>query len=94
MQGNSIFSSPPNSSEVVDISSADYTFTLKSIVAIYVGGAGTVIAKLRGDATARTWLGLAAGTYLHGNFEKVVKTSTTATGLIGVTGMRDAGSGA
>lgn len=91
--GNAITVLAPKSSEVVNIASADYTFTSKSIVAIYIGVSGDVIAQLAGDATARTWKNCVQGTYLLGAFVKVTKVGTTATNLIGVTGIYDAPAG-
>jgi hypothetical protein len=69
-------------SEAVDISSTDHTFVLKT-TAIYCGGAGNLIARLRGDSTDRTWV-VQAGQYVLGDFLKVTRTSTTATAMIGV----------
>jgi hypothetical protein len=82
MPGTAVYEVPPLKSEVVNLASTDYTFTI-SVDELYVGGAGTVIAQLSGDATARTYLGVAAGTVLRGAFIKITKTGTTATGLIG-----------
>lgn len=95
MYGNGILYTPPSVSEVVTLG-ADYTFTNTSIVALWVGTGGTVVAQLRGDATARTWVGVPAGTYLHGNFSIVRSTGngTTASNIIGVSGVRDAKAGA
>jgi hypothetical protein len=78
----------PHRSEVVDISGGAHTFTLK-VQAIYCGAAGTVVAKLRGDGAARTWKGIAAGSYLYGDFESVSNggagtTLTAANDMIGV----------
>lgn len=75
----------PHRSEVVDISVADHTFSFP-ISAIFVGGSGTVIARLRGDSVDRTYSAAMAfnGMYLLGDFSIVRRTGTTATSMIGV----------
>ena len=72
----------PHRSEVVNLESADHVFTLQ-VDAIYVGTAGDLVAKLRGDSEARTWK-VPAGITLFGDFESVRKTGTTAAALIGL----------
>ncbi|HEY8623275.1 MAG TPA: hypothetical protein VIM74_05355 [Casimicrobiaceae bacterium] len=83
MPGTGVFQLPPVKSEPVTLG-ADYTFVMP-IEELYVGGAGTVIAKLSSDATFRTYLGVAAGTVLRGAFTNVKSTAngTTASGIIG-----------
>lgn len=79
---------PPVRSEVVDISSANYTFSSKAITAIYCNAAGTVIGRLVGDAADSTWV-VTASQYLLGRFKSVTKVGTTLTAagnMVGVTG--------
>lgn len=52
--------------------------------AIFVGAAGDVVARLRGDGAARTWK-VAASQYLLGDFAAVTEAGTTATSLIAIT---------
>lgn len=72
----------PYKSEAVDISSTNHTFILK-VQAIYCGGAGTVVARLRGDSVDSTWE-VTAGQYLHGDFTVVTRTGTDASLMVGV----------
>jgi hypothetical protein len=73
----------PASSETVDISSIDHTFTLP-VTAIFVGNStgadATVVATLQGDATSRAWGPFPSGnsTYLLGCFKSVTKSGTTS----------------
>jgi hypothetical protein len=67
----------PIASEVVDISVDSHTFTAV-VHALRSDEAGTVIAKLRDDAAARTFT-VAAGEVLVGQFTSVTKTGTTVT---------------
>lgn len=95
--GNSITVLAPKSSEVVNISSTDHTFTSPSIVALHnaTSAGGTVVAQLMNDATSRPWF-IPAGGYVYGCFKKVIKAGTTltaASAIIGVTGIYDAPAG-
>src|SRR5574341_116200 len=70
-------------SEAVNIGGGDHTFSFP-IDGIYVGGAGNIVARLRGDSSDRTWVGVVAGLYIFGDFSVVRQTLTTATSMIGV----------
>jgi hypothetical protein len=71
----------PHTTEVVDISAADHTFTLR-VDSIYCGGAGDLIVRVRGDSTDRTYK-VTAGQVVYGDFSIVRRTNTTASSLIG-----------
>lgn len=51
--------------------------------AVYVGGAGNVVA-VRPDGTAVTFVGVVAGTWLPLNAMRINSTSTTATNMVGL----------
>lgn len=73
----------------IDLSGDDVTIPASfGCSAIYVGSAGTVKAKLRGDAEPADWIvgAGAAPKYLLGDFETVLSTAngTTADDLIAV----------
>jgi len=95
MPGTAVYKEPPVKSEIVTLT-ADYTFTMPSICELYVGGAGTVVAKLSGDATFRTYTGVAAGSILEGAFTAVKSTAngTTASNIIGRSRSTEAPAGA
>jgi hypothetical protein len=59
-------------------------FTAGYCRSLYVGGAGTVIAQLAGNASPTTYVAVPAGTVLPGKFTLVKSTSngTTATNLV------------
>lgn len=66
----------PNKSEPVVLTSTDHTFAMQ-VQAIYVGTAGNVVARLRGDSADTTWKA-SAGQYLYGDWTRVDQTSTAA----------------
>lgn len=51
---------------------------------IYVGGAGDLALKMRGDTNAVVYKGRPAGSILPGYFVQVMSTNTTATDIVGV----------
>ena len=69
--------------EAVDISAADHTFANR-IQGLYVGGAGDVIVRLRGDDADVTFKAVPVGTVLPICPSKVVRTGTTATFMVGL----------
>lgn len=73
-----------HSSEAVDISGDDHTFSIP-VSGIYVGTAGTVVARLRGDAADSTWVAQ-SGQYLLGDFTIVRDAGggTDAADMVGV----------
>lgn len=71
----------PLRSESVNLTT-DYTFAIKAITEIYVGGSGNLVATLVGDSGSVTYA-VTAGQILPGAFKSVTKVGTTATGLIG-----------
>ena len=74
---------PPSATVAINVGGGDQTITATApIDRIYVGGAGAIVARLRGDAADRTWT-VIAGQYLAGDFGIIRQTGTTATGLIG-----------
>lgn len=61
---------------------ASDTTTYSGVRAVYVGGAGDVAIKFPGNATAVTFAGVAAGSLLPIQAEKVMATNTTATSIV------------
>lgn len=51
-------------------------------LAVHVGGAGSIVGRLKDDQADRTWT-VVAGQVLPYRF-KLIKTASTATGLIGI----------
>jgi hypothetical protein len=81
----SLFSDAPAAgAEAVDISVADHTFANRNIRGLYVGGAGNVVVLLRNNAAAVTFTGVTAGTVLPIQPIKIIRTSTTATAMLGL----------
>lgn len=77
--------SVPSRSADVNLASTDFDVVAALGVActsIFVGTGGTVIARLVGDSTNRTYKNVPNGSELLGRFAVVVKTSTTATDMI------------
>ena len=79
---------PARKSEVVDISSTDYTFTSLTISALHnaTSSGGTVVAKLLGDTGNSTWY-IAAGKSVPGCFAKVIKSGTSLTAANAIIGL-------
>lgn len=76
---------PSTNAEAVNIASTDHTFTGK-VRGLFVGGAGNVIVHFPGSpsGTNITFTGVVAGTILPIVIDKVIKTSTTATNMVGL----------
>lgn len=72
------FSAPVVPNDVTDISAT----ATKGLV---VGGAGSLVGRLVGDALDRTWQ-VVAGEYVPGSFKLVKATGTTATAIISYSG--------
>jgi hypothetical protein len=70
----------PFDAEPVDISAADHVFS-KFVDSIYVGGGGALVVRFRGGTEATYQV--IPGLVLFGDFERVVKSGTTATSLVG-----------
>lgn len=64
-------------SEVVDISSTDYTF-VRPVRAVYVSVTGNIVGRLVGDTVDTTWNNVPVGDFLRA-FSIIRKTNTTAT---------------
>lgn len=68
----------------VDVSSTDHVFAAPC-KALYVGGAGDIVCKLTdAAATSVTFKAVPVGTILPVEIKTVVKTSTTATLMLGL----------
>lgn len=79
---------PPRRSEIVNISSADHVFAIKTITELHnaTGTAGTVVVRLHGDGTTDSNRYLPAGGVIRGMFERVVRSGTTLTGAGAIVG--------
>lgn len=53
-----------------------------SPTALYVGGAGNIAMRLKGDGADATWVGVPAGTVLHVKPSHIRSTNTTATSIL------------
>lgn len=58
------------------------TTTYSGVRGVYVGGAGDVAIKFAGNDTAVTFAGVAAGTLLPIQAERVMSTNTDATSIV------------
>ena len=70
-----------NGFAVTPSDSADFAFATR---AIYVGGAGTVVAVLFPSGAVLTFVGATAGSILPVRASRVNSTGTTATSLLGL----------
>ena len=70
-----------NRSEAVDIAAADHVFTM-TVSGIYCGGAGNLVARLRGD-TADVTFAVPAGHVVMGDFI-AVRQASTASPMVGL----------
>jgi len=66
--------------KAIDLSTADHSFATG--VAVYVGGAGNIVARAANNQETVTFTGVVAGTFLPIAVDKIVKTDTTATNLL------------
>lgn len=71
-------------SEPVDIAAGDHIFALR-IQGLYVGGAGEIVGRLRGDLHDTTWIAVAGGR-VPGAFTVIRDAAggTTASGIVGL----------
>lgn len=72
--------SPRRAVSVTKSDSTDVTKTAKR--GLWIGGAGDVSVMYAGDTVAVTLLAVPAGTFLPGEFKRVMSTGTTATSII------------
>lgn len=74
----------PNASEVVDLTSGNYTF-VDPVIGIYVGNGGDIFLKLRLDPVGRLWENVPVGV-LYGDFVLVgdAAAGTTASAMLGL----------
>lgn len=70
-----------SSAQAVDVSAADVTLS-RITRGIYVGASGNVAVIFAGDSASVTLTGLAAGVWHPMQVQAVLKTGTTATGIL------------
>ena len=66
-----------------DIASTDADYSSNPLRSLYCGGAGNVVVRSLEDASDTT-IAVQPGTLLPVVFTRVVRTGTTATGLVGI----------
>jgi hypothetical protein len=67
----------------IAITASDSTVLSPVLRALYVGGAGNVAVRML-DGSTQTFVGVAAGTVLPIQIDKVMATNTTASSMVGL----------
>ena len=82
-EGSRDVNSGPRRARAIDISSTDDDIGGVANV-LYIGGAGNVVVVMadQPDASAVTLTGLAVGVWHRMQYQKIIRTSTTATSIV------------
>lgn len=81
---DSVIASSRSGFAVVPSDTTDFLSDVGQIVpkALYIGGTGTLVVRLRDDASPVTFVGVPAGTILPIRPRRVLATGTTATSIV------------
>lgn len=89
MTANNLTADPPGGTlrytEVIDISTEDHVIAMGSnrgVKGLYIGTGGTVVGRVAGDTTDRTFVNTQSGSVLPVAFTVIRQTGTTASNMI------------